>query len=82
MISKLLVIGAGGRMGRRIVSLAVESGEFEIVGAIEAAGHPCIGKDAGLTAGAAAIGIGVSDAFPARPASADWPGSQPGGCRY
>ncbi len=71
MISKLLVVGAGGRMGRRIVSLVVESGEFEIVGAVEAAGHPDIGKDAGLAAGAGAIGIKLDSGFPARPASAD-----------
>ena len=64
MISKLLVVGAGGRMGRRIVALAVESGEFEIVGAVEAAGHPDIGKDAGIAAGVGAIGVKLSDTFP------------------
>jgi len=64
MAGRLLVVGAGGRMGRRIVALAVETGEFEIVGAVEAAGHPDIGKDAGLAAGAGAIGVEVSDAFP------------------
>ena len=64
MISKLLVVGAGGRMGRRIVSLAVESGEFEIVGAVEAPGHPDIGKDAGLAAGAGPIGIKLVSSFP------------------
>jgi len=63
MVSKLLVVGAGGRMGRRIVSLAVESGDFEIVGAVEAAGHADIGKDAGVAAGVGAIGVEVSDAF-------------------
>lgn len=65
MTVKLLVVGAGGRMGRRIVALAVESGEFEISGAVEAAGHPDIGKDAGLVAGVGAIGVKLDSGFPA-----------------
>jgi len=44
MKPRLTVTGALGRMGRRIISLAVESGEFEIAGAIELADHPDIGK--------------------------------------
>ncbi|MBN2270243.1 MAG: 4-hydroxy-tetrahydrodipicolinate reductase [Sedimentisphaerales bacterium] len=65
MTVKLLVVGAGGRMGRRIVALAVESGEFEIAGAVEAAGHPDIGKDAGHVAGVGAIGVKLDSGFPA-----------------
>ena len=61
---RLLVVGAGGRMGRRIVALAVESGEVEIVGAVEAAGHPDIGKDAGLVGGVGAIGVKLTSRFP------------------
>ena len=64
MIGKLLVVGAGGRMGRRIVALSVESGEFEIAGAVEVAGHPDIGKDAGIAAGVGAIGVNLFDTFP------------------
>jgi len=62
---RLLVVGAGGRMGRRIVGLGVESGDFEIVGAVELAGHPDIGKDVGVTAGVKAIGVNVAAGFPA-----------------
>lgn len=62
---RLLVVGAGGRMGRRIVALGVESGEFEIVGAVESAGHPDIGKDAGVAAGVGAIGVMLDSSFPA-----------------
>jgi 4-hydroxy-tetrahydrodipicolinate reductase len=65
MGAKLVVVGAAGRMGRRIVALAVESGDFDIVGAVEMKGHPDIGKDAGLIAGAGAINIEVADAFAA-----------------
>jgi len=63
MGTQLLVIGAAGRMGRRIVSLAVESGEFDIAGAVDVAGHPDIGKDAGLVAGVGAIGVELADSF-------------------
>ncbi len=49
MKPKLLVIGSAGRMGRRILCLAAESGEFDIIGAVEKKGHPDIGKDAGPT---------------------------------
>jgi 4-hydroxy-tetrahydrodipicolinate reductase len=64
MKPKLTVIGAGGRMGRRIIALAMESARFDIVAAIEKADHPDAGKDAGLQAGANAIGVLVSDSWP------------------
>jgi 4-hydroxy-tetrahydrodipicolinate reductase len=47
MSAKLIVTGAGGRMGQRIIALGVESGQFDIVGAVEVSGHPDIGKVAG-----------------------------------
>jgi 4-hydroxy-tetrahydrodipicolinate reductase len=65
MKCNLAVIGAAGRMGRRILSLAKESDRFDIVAAIERPGHPDIGKDAGLVAMAAAIGVNLSSEFPA-----------------
>jgi len=64
MNTRLVVVGAAGRMGRRIVALALESGDFDIVGAVEMAGHPDIGKDAGALAGAGPIGVEVTEAFP------------------
>ena len=45
---ELMVCGAAGRMGRRIVALAAEDGQFQIAGAVEKPGHPDIGKDAGI----------------------------------
>jgi len=65
MKPKLVVIGAAGRMGRRILSLAVESGQFDIIAALERQGHPDIGKDAGLVAAAGPINVKLTDAFPA-----------------
>jgi 4-hydroxy-tetrahydrodipicolinate reductase len=63
---KLVVVGAAGRMGRRIIALAVESGRFDVVAAVEKAGCKEIGEDAGLLAGANALNVPVSDAWPAR----------------
>jgi 4-hydroxy-tetrahydrodipicolinate reductase len=56
---RLLVNGAAGRMGRRIVALAREADDLEVVGAFEMAGHPDLGKDAGTLAGIGEIGVPV-----------------------
>jgi 4-hydroxy-tetrahydrodipicolinate reductase len=63
---KLVVVGAAGRMGRRIVALAIESGRFEVVGAIEKADHPDVGKDAGLLAGVGRLDTVVGSSWPAK----------------
>jgi 4-hydroxy-tetrahydrodipicolinate reductase len=65
MKPKLVVVGAAGRMGKRIVSLAVESGEFDIIAAVERKDHPDIGKDAGLVAAAGPLNVKLTDVFPA-----------------
>jgi 4-hydroxy-tetrahydrodipicolinate reductase len=62
--SKLAVCGAAGRMGRRILALAGEEGRFEVIGAIEKAGHPDLGKDAGILAGVAQLNVAITDDFP------------------
>jgi 4-hydroxy-tetrahydrodipicolinate reductase len=64
MTPQLIVSGAGGRMGRRIISLAIESGHFKIVGAIERAGHPDIGTDAGTLAGLVPLNVLLSNTSP------------------
>ena len=63
MKPKLIVVGAGGRMGKRIISLAVEGGRFDIIGAVEKEGHADIGKDAGAAAGVGAIGVEVGSEY-------------------
>jgi len=62
---KLVVIGAGGRMGRRIVALAAESRRFEIIGAIDRPDHPDMGKDAGLSAGTEKLNLPLTSSWPA-----------------
>jgi 4-hydroxy-tetrahydrodipicolinate reductase len=56
----IVVCGAAGRMGRRIVALATEGGEARVAGAIEVEGHPALGADAGELAGVGRLGIAVT----------------------
>ena len=65
MKPKLIVIGAAGRMGRRIISLSVDAGQFDIIAAIEKKEHPDIGKDAGLSAAAGPINVKLDSTYPA-----------------
>jgi len=64
MKAKLVVVGAGGRMGRRIVALAAESGHFDLAGAVDDATHPDQGKDVGIPAGVGALEVCLSAEFP------------------
>ncbi len=57
MKPNLIINGAGGRMGRRLLALAVECERFDIVGAIERPQHPDLGKDVGELAGIGGINI-------------------------
>jgi len=64
MRPKLIVIGAAGRMGKRIISLAIESGRFDIIAAMERKNHPDIGKDAGLVAQVEPINVKLDSIYP------------------
>ena len=68
---KLVITGASGRMGGRLVSLAQESPSFQLVGATEFPGHSSLGKDLGEVAGCAHTGIPLTDDFTALLAKAD-----------
>jgi 4-hydroxy-tetrahydrodipicolinate reductase len=58
---RVVVTGAGGRMGARLVGLIKESPTLELVGAVERKGHPAVGADAGETAGCGRLGVVVTD---------------------
>lgn len=60
MRPKLIIVGAAGRMGRRITALAAESKKFDIIGAIEDKSCPLIGRDLEQ------IGVKISSEFPAK----------------
>lgn len=57
----LVVCGAAGRMGRRIVALAAEDARVRVVGAVEAQGQAAVGADAGELAGIGANGVRIGD---------------------
>ena len=68
---KVIVIGAAGRMGRRLVVNIVESADLELVGAIEAPECSLVGQDAGVTAGIGPSGVMITDELNAVLADAD-----------
>ncbi len=57
---RLIVAGAGGRMGRALVRAIAETDGAVLTGALEAPGSELIGKDAGMLAGLPANGIKLS----------------------
>ncbi len=66
MKPKLIVVGAAGKMGRRILSLAIEFNKFDIIAAVEKKNHPDIGKDAGILAQSSQINVELGDTYPTR----------------
>jgi len=64
----VVVAGAAGRMGRMLVALAAANPALQLVGALEAPGHPALGQDAGRLAGVGDLGVAVSAEMPAAPA--------------
>ncbi len=62
---RLMVVGAGGRMGRTLVKAIAQTPGLALAGATENSNSPLIGKDAGELAGIGANGIALSpDAAP------------------
>jgi 4-hydroxy-tetrahydrodipicolinate reductase len=58
---RLVVHGAAGRMGQRVIACASsDSTPWKLVAAIERAGHPKSGADAGTLAGIPPAGVAVS----------------------
>lgn len=58
---RLVVHGAAGRMGRRIVACAVADPRWRVVHALEHRGSPHLGADAGTLAGVSPLGVHVCD---------------------
>src|ERR1700719_1933810 len=57
---RLIVAGAGGRMGRALTRVISETPGAVVTGALEAPGSELLGKDAGVLAGLPANGIKLS----------------------
>src|SRR5215469_12340163 len=57
---RLIVAGAGGRMGRTLTRVISETPGAVLAGALEAPGSDLLGKDAGVLAGLPANGVKLS----------------------
>ena len=57
---RLIVAGAGGRMGRALTRVIAETPGAVLSGALEAPGSELLGKDAGVLAGLPANGVELS----------------------
>ena len=57
---RLIVAGAGGRMGRTLIKAIAETKGLALAGAVEAQGSAVIGRDAGELAGLGKNGIAVA----------------------
>lgn len=63
MPTPVVVCGAAGRMGKLLVRLVHEHPDLQLVGAVEAADHPVVGKDAGELAGIGLVEVRVTDDY-------------------
>ena len=68
---RLIVAGAGGRMGRTLVKAIAETKGLTLAGAVDAPGSAVIGQDAGVLAGLPANGIKLTADVKALLADAD-----------
>ena len=59
--TKIGVMGCAGRMGRMNLTVALENPQAEIVGGVEPAGSPALGRDLGGLIGADSLGLTVGD---------------------
>lgn len=57
----IMVSGATGRMGSRIITLAQDFRDITLVGALERSGHEDIGKDIGEVIGTGHAGVSITD---------------------
>lgn len=62
-MTKAIIDGACGRMGKMIIQTIDQTDGIELVGAVEYFKNPQIGKDAGVIAGVGELGIKISDSL-------------------
>lgn len=58
---KVIVTGAAGRMGSRIISAIQDMDGITVAGALERTDHPSLGFDAGDVAGVGPLGVKIED---------------------
>ena len=60
-MADVVVAGAAGRMGTRLVALVSQERDLRLAAAIEAPGHPALSRDAGEAAGVGRLGVPIGD---------------------
>src|SRR5262245_31238858 len=60
-MADVVVAGAAGRMGSRLVAILREDKELDLAGAVKAPGNPALTRDAGEVSGVGRIGIPITD---------------------
>ena len=60
---RLAIHGAAGRMGQRLIALASVDRDLSVVAALESAGHPRVGEDAGVIAGVGTLDVPLSSSL-------------------
>ena len=58
---RIVVAGAGGRMGRTLLRAVAGSSDLVLAGALESHGHPDLGADAGTLGGLPPTGVRLTD---------------------
>ena len=58
---EICLVGACGRMGKRITAAVAQSEDLRLVAAVETKGHPLLGQDIGQVAGISPLGVTVGD---------------------
>ncbi|MFQ5355267.1 MAG: 4-hydroxy-tetrahydrodipicolinate reductase [Mariprofundaceae bacterium] len=59
MITRVIVVGAAGRMGQSLIRAVTEQEGMRLVGATERQGSPMLGRDAGELTDVGALGIAI-----------------------
>ena len=63
-VTRVIIVGAAGRMGRTLTRLVVDDPSLQLVGAATLPGDALIGQDAGTVAGTRAAGVALSSFEP------------------
>lgn len=60
-MTRVVVTGAAGRMGQRVIAMMQTDAQLTLVGAVTHSRHPTMGRDAGEVAGGGTTGVIISD---------------------
>lgn len=79
MAVKIAIIGAGGRMGHRLLAIGAEDSRVTLVGAVESENFPALGANAAAAAGVGNLNLPYTSDLPDTPIDAVIDFSQPVG---